>query len=223
MNTSDNEDGYPDYSWNDQDPEEIQDLLLRGGPDEDLIERALDEDTCQICKQEVEHDDEHVCQCKCEAEWRDSDEFCLDCGHRFDCFIADEDSFECTGHHEHKKMNLQADVEASRELRKHDLFFASTGVKALIVELARIREQEKDLRLESEKVRKQILAEVLTDTDRIYDSVDGALLAWLETKEGLRFKPGCRQALERGHPEIVDEFFEAYSTTYLKLRRNLSD
>ena len=221
MNTSASGDEYPDYSWNDQDPEEIQDLLLSGGPNEGDIERALCDDTCTICEESLDIDDEHVCSCKCEDEWQDSEEFCLNCGHRFECFISNEDSFACTGHQEYRKIIVEAEVASTkRAIGKPDLYFASLRVKALVVKLSQIREDEKRLKLESEKLRKRLISEVFVDTNEIFDSVDGALLAWLETKEGTRLKPGSRQSFEEKYPEIVDEFFESYSTTYLKLRRN---
>lgn len=223
MNTSDNEDRYQDYSWNEQDPEEIQDLLLSGGPDDDDdYERVSSCKTCERCEQEFEHDDEHVCKCKCEDKRQDSDDFCLDCGHELNCFISDEDWFKCPNYENHRKFMFEEKNNTNQSVGKSDLNLASPQSKALIVELSRIRKIEKTLKLESEKLRKQILAEALSDTNKVYDPVDGVLLAWIETKEGLRVKRGCRQVLEREHPEIVNEFFENYSTTYLKLRQNFS-
>lgn len=220
---------YPDYSWNDQDPEEIQDLLLSGGPSKDDWE-AEEIDDCEFCS-EIHDYFETPCACDCVGAeedlerkrekdfWfleEDADSLrCELCGHRADCGNKRFCSYQI--HWPEDLDGQKKDLET--HMGKARGKFANAEEEDLILALQDNRRKKRALDLEHEHLRGRILDEVLRDSDIVLQRNTGRPLACREEVEAYKISSKNKLEFQSAFPELFKKFFSQKTTSYLRIAR----
>ncbi len=223
----------PDYSWNDQDPDELQRALLIGGPDDDELDESIDcycaeagsgGDTClscghdedctspQSCHKFVKGDDgkiAHLDNCSThEANICCFDSFggeCLVCSHAVDCEEASCD--------QHVASSVPSIATAPRR------WIASLTVLNMVRRLKDLRDEKNRLDIEIKKIRAVLMKEVFSLTPEIYDKSESEKpIAWITFRHNYQISPREIQRLKMKNPAIFGEFFTRKETRTLHLR-----
>jgi hypothetical protein len=203
-----------DYSWDDQDPDQMADLAL--GPEEVEIEDGF-----------ISYGSPSDCGCA----MGEDENLCGSCGHDPMCPAAEL--------HEHfQDMNEEEDEVEDEESREEDSetllpsesatlnsspkkVLLSDGLVAAITEIRKVKAMISDLEMQEQELRATLLEAVGNTPSLLVDSRDtNKVLATVKAAPFTHMKAGAIKKLERKHPELFMEYCERKEIVKLLLRAN---
>lgn len=211
---------YPDYSWDDQDFEELQEAVLGEDPEEpEDFDTDFHELDCPICEQ---------------GNW----DKCNSCGH--DPYCEESDCREtihavrCSGCHAsedfragktcptcgHLEFCLEPDCnESTHDFEVNPRRIASSEELELVRKLGELRDQKRSVEEEINRIREKLINDVFSSDMELFESVFSEKpLAWASYRESHTISSADKSKLKSLFPEVFQRFFrkrEVY-TIYLE-------
>lgn len=199
-----------DYSWDDQDPDQIADLAL--GHDEAEIDEGL-----------TSYGSPSDCGCA----MGDDDDICGSCGHNPMCSSAEI--------HEHFQ-DINDDEGEDKEVRQEasETFLPTKtapgddspkrvllgdSLVAAITKIRQIKAMISDLEIQEQELRATLLEAVGRTPSLLVDSRDtNKVLAAVKAAPFTHMKSGAMKKLERDHPDLFMEYCERREIVKLLLK-----
>jgi hypothetical protein len=199
-----------DYSWDDQDPDQIADL-------------ALGHDGAQSDEDFISYGSPSDCGCAMGGDG----EICGSCGHNPMCSSADiHEHFQDLGDEEEDEDEVRDEISETL-LPNNDAIRDSSPKKvllsdSLVAAIAKIRQVKamiSELEMQEQELRATLLEAVGNTPSLLVDSRDiSKVLAAVKAAPFTHMKAGAMKKLERNHPELFMEYCERREIIKLLLR-----
>jgi hypothetical protein len=200
-----------DYSWDDQDPDQIADL-------------ALGHDGVQSDEDFISYGSPSDCGCAMGGDG----EICGSCGHNPMCSSADiHEHFQDLGDEEEDEDEEVRDEISETLLPNNDAIHDSSPKKvllsdSLVAAIAKIRQVKamiSELEMQEQELRATLLEAVGNTPSLLVDSRDtNKVLAAVKAAPFTHMKSGAMKKLERNHPELFMEYCERREIVKLLLQ-----